>query len=184
MNMSSVLIAEGEPRIASFVKKGLDASGFTTLVATNGDEAIAMARRLTFDLIVLDATLAQTQPGLVQDLRHGGRVPVVLLTKRDLVAAATDPSTDRADEYLRKPFRMSDLLARVYRRVRPAGPAAPEILHRDGATFDRQNRRLTIEGRILDLTSREAALIDLVFRDADRELTAEQLQTRLRSLLT
>ena len=120
----------------------------------------------------------------MENLRSGGRVPVVLLTKRDLVAAATDPSTDRADEYLRKPFRMSDLLARVYRRVRPTGQAAPEILHRGGATFDRQNRRLTIEGRILDLTSREAALIDLVFRDADRELTAEQLQNRLRSLLT
>jgi DNA-binding response OmpR family regulator len=182
--MSSVLIAEGEPRIASFVKRGLDASGFTTLVATDGDEAIAMSRRLSFDLIVLDAALAQDMPWLVQDLQSGGRVPVVMLTKRDLVAAATDPSMDHADEYLRKPFRMSDLLARVYRRVRPASPAPPAVLHRHGATFDRQNRRLTLEGRMLELTSREAALIDLVFRDADRDLTAEQLRTRLRSLLT
>jgi two-component system, OmpR family, copper resistance phosphate regulon response regulator CusR len=182
--MSSVLIAEGEPRIASFVKKGLEASGFTTLVATDGDEAIAMCRRLTFDLVVLDAALAQAQPGLVQDLRNGGRVPVVMLTTRDLVAAATDASIDQADEYLRKPFRMSELLARVSRRVRPRPHVAPVILRRHGATFDRQNRRLTLEGRILDLTPREAALTDLVFRDADQELTAEQLLTRLRSLLT
>jgi DNA-binding response OmpR family regulator len=183
--VSSVLIAEGEPRIASFVKKGLEGSGFTTLVATDGDEAIALSRRTPFDAIVVDAALVDARPGLVGDLRLSNEnVPVVMLTKADLVEAASGAETDRADEYLRKPFRMSDLLARIRRRVRSNPPGPPDVLHRHGASFNRQSRSLAFEGRTRTLTTREAALIELVFRDADRELTEEQLLTRLRRLLT
>jgi DNA-binding response OmpR family regulator len=181
--MSSVLIAEGEPRIASFVKSGLDANGFTTSVATDGDEAIALSRRVRFDLVVLDAALVRLRPGLVEDLRSGDAdLPVLMLTKRDLVDAAMVPVDGVADDYLRKPFRFSELLARVTRRIRPSAPPAPPLLHRHGATFDRRTRRLTLEGRTLDLTPREAALVDLIFRDTDRGLTPETLLRRLRSL--
>jgi two-component system, OmpR family, copper resistance phosphate regulon response regulator CusR len=181
--MSSVLIAEGEPRIASFVKHGLDANGFVTSVATSADEAIALSRRVRFDLVVLDAALVGLKPTLVQDLRGDEpHTPVLLLTKQDLIEASTDPHGVPADDYLRKPFRFSELLARVSRRIRPSAPAAPTVLHRHGATFERRTRRLTLEGRTLELTPREAALVDLIFRDSEGELTSEQLLGRLRSL--
>lgn len=181
--MSSVLIAEGEPRIASFVKSGLDANGFTTSVATDGDEAIALSRRVRFDLVVLDAALVRLRPGLVEDLRSGDAdLPVVMLTKRDMVDATVAPIGGLADEYLRKPFRFSELLARVSRRVRPSPPPPAHVLHRHGATFDRRTRRLTLEGRTLELTAREAALVELILRDADRGLTPDVLLSRLRSL--
>jgi two-component system, OmpR family, copper resistance phosphate regulon response regulator CusR len=181
--MSSVLIAEGEPRIASFVKNGLDANGFTTSVATDGDEAIALSRRVRFDLVVLDASLVRLRPGLVEDLRSGDAdLPVLMLTKRDLVDASQTPIGAVADDYLRKPFRFSELLVRVSRRIRPSTPSPPAVLHRHGATFDRGSGRLTLEGRTLDLTPREAALVDLIFRDADRGLTPDALLSRLRNL--
>jgi DNA-binding response OmpR family regulator len=184
--MSSVLIAEGEPRIAAFVKHGLDANGFVTSVATSADEALALSRRVRFDLVVLDAALVSSTPTLVQDLRGDEpHTPVLLLTKQDLIEATTDPHGVPADDYLRKPFRFSELLARISRRIRPsapAAPAAPTILHRHGATFERRTRRLTLEGRTLELTRREAALVDLIFRDSEGELTSEQLLGRLRSL--
>jgi two-component system, OmpR family, copper resistance phosphate regulon response regulator CusR len=181
--VSSVLIAEGEPRIASFVKTGLDANGFTTTVATDGDEAVALTRRVRFDLVVLDAALVRSRPGLVEDLRGDDPdLPVVMLTKEDLIEATSDAPGALANDYLRKPFRFSDLLARITRRIRPQAPSAPMVVHRHGATFERQTRRLTLEGRTLELTAREAALVDLIFRDANQELTSDKLLARLRSL--
>ncbi len=181
--MSSVLIAEGEPRIASFVKSGLDANGFTTSVATDGDEAIALSRRVRFDLVVLDASLVRLRPGLIEDLRSGDAdLPVVMLTKQDMVDTTAAPIGGLADEYIRKPFRFSELLARVSRRVRPSHPPPAHVLHRHGATLDRRTRRLTLEGRTLELTAREAALVELILRDADRGLTPDVLLSRLRSL--
>ena len=181
--MSSVLIAEGEPRIASFVKTGLEANGFATSVATNGDEAIALSRRVRFDLVVLDASLVRLSPGLIEELRSGDpHLPVLLLTKRDLSEVSTDPVDGLADDYLRKPFRFSELLAHVSRHMRPGTPSPPTVIHRYGATFDRESRRLTLEGRTVDLSTREATLVDLIFQDADRGLTREALLRRLRSL--
>jgi DNA-binding response OmpR family regulator len=118
--MPSVLIAEGEPRIASFVKLGLEANGFRTHLVADGEEAVTLCHRTHFDVLVLDETLVHGWPDLVSELQTNGRhVPVVMLTKRDPVEAAADPVSGRVDDYLRKPFRFSDLLSSVRRMLRP-----------------------------------------------------------------
>jgi two-component system, OmpR family, copper resistance phosphate regulon response regulator CusR len=181
--MSSVLIAEGEPRIASFVKLGLDAHGFTTRVATDGDEAVALSRRLDFDLVVLDAALVRLRPTLLSDLRgRRAHVPVVMLTKRDLVDTLTDPDGVPADDYIRKPFRFGELLAKITDRLRLPDRSDPTVVSRHGATYDRQRRRLTMDGRTIELTAREADVVDLIFRGGNRALTRDQLLRRLRIL--
>jgi two-component system, OmpR family, response regulator len=181
--MSSVLIAESEPRIASFVKMGLDAHGFTTRIAADGEEAIALSRRLDFDLVVLDAALIGRRPGLLSDLRgRRQHVPVLMLTKRDLVDTMTDPAGAPADDYIRKPFRFGELLAKISDRLRPPDRTEPLVVNRHGATYDRRLRRLTMDGRTIQLTAREAALVDLLFRDGNRALSRDQLLRRLRIL--
>ena len=118
--MPSVLIAEGEPRIASFVKLGLEANGFRTHLVADGEEAVTLCRGTHFDVFVLDEALVRGRPGLVGELESGGpHVPVVMLTKRDPIEAAADPVSGHVDDYLRKPFRFSDLLSSVRRMLRP-----------------------------------------------------------------
>ena len=181
--MSSVLIAEGEPRIASFVKKGLDAHGFGTLVAADGEEAVALSRRFDIDLVVLDAALLLARPGLLADLRARNRdTPILILTKRDLVDTVADADVAAADDYIRKPFRFGELLAKVTNRLRLPVRSEPMIVSRHGATYDRRLRRLTMDGRTIELTAREASLVDLIFRGGDRTLTLDQLLRRLRIL--
>ena len=105
--MSRILIAEDEPRIASFVEKGLRANGFATSVAADGRTALARARGGEFDLMVLDIGL----PGMdgfevLRSLRaERNPVPVIILTARDSVQDTVAGLEGGADDYMPKPFR-------------------------------------------------------------------------------
>ncbi|HEV3408523.1 MAG TPA: response regulator, partial [Gaiellaceae bacterium] len=116
--MSRILMAEDEARIASFVEKGLRANGFATEVAADGDTAYALARTGRFDLLILDLAL----PGLdglrvLRALREEGHdLPVIILTASDTVRDVVTGLEGGADDYITKPFRFEELLARV--RVR------------------------------------------------------------------
>ena len=129
--MTRVLIAEDEVRLASFLEKGLRASGYTTTVAPDGPQASIMARDEDFDLLILDLGL----PGMdglevLRELRSSGqRLPVIILTARDDPADKVAGLEAGADDYLAKPFHFEELLARVRARLRgdrPAGGQCPE----------------------------------------------------------
>ncbi|NES23298.1 MAG: response regulator transcription factor, partial [Symploca sp. SIO3E6] len=87
--MSRILIAEDEPRIAAFLEKGLRSRGFTTVVATDGDEVILMAMSNSFDLLLLDLGLPVKDGWTVlEELRSkGSQLPIIILTARDDVNA-------------------------------------------------------------------------------------------------
>jgi two-component system, OmpR family, copper resistance phosphate regulon response regulator CusR len=106
VGVGRILVADEEPRIASFLERGLTANGFTTEVAQSGDEALALARSGRFDLVILDATMPKMDGfEVLRELRKEGvTVPVVLTTGgsvRDDVGA---------DDYLTKPFHFEELL--------------------------------------------------------------------------
>lgn len=115
--MRRILIAEDEPRIASFLEKGLRSSGFATTVADDGQSALRVACSGGVELVILDLGLP-IMDGLtvLRELRGSGLdLPVVILTARQTptdVAAGLDAG---ADEYITKPFRFADLLAHVTR---------------------------------------------------------------------
>jgi DNA-binding response OmpR family regulator len=175
--LSRILIVEDEERIASFVEKGLRANGFATTVASDGDAGVAMARSGRYDLLILDIGL----PGIdgfqvLRELREtGSAVPVVILTARDSVQDTVAGLEGGADDYITKPFRFEELLARV--RVRLRGDHAPEetVLSVGSAALDLRTRRLSVGGVDADLSAREFALAEMFFRHPGQVLSREQL---------
>ena len=118
--MSRILIAEDERPISAFLERGLTANGFTVEIAERGDEALELARSDRFDLVILDLGL----PGIdgfdvLRELRQvNERVPVVILTARENVRDTVAGLEGGADDYITKPFRFQELLARVRLRLR------------------------------------------------------------------
>jgi two-component system copper resistance phosphate regulon response regulator CusR len=179
--MSRVLIVEDEERIASFLEKGLRANGFATTVALDGDKGAALARTGRYDLLILDIGL----PGIdgfqvLRELREAGSaLPVVILTARDSVQDTVAGLEGGADDYITKPFRFEELLARV--RVRLRGDHAPEetVLKAGTAALDLRTRRLSVEGIDSDLSAREFALAEMFFRHPGQVLSREQLLSQV-----
>ncbi len=126
--MKRILIAEDEERIAAFVEKGLRASGFTTTIASDGDTAADYARTGGFDLIILDIGLpGQDGFTVLRGLREDRvTTPVIVLTARDSVRDTVAGLEGGADDWMTKPFRFDELLARVRLRLRTAA-RAPEV---------------------------------------------------------
>jgi CheY-like chemotaxis protein len=127
-DMNRILIAEDETRIASFLEKGLRANGFVTTVAGDGNEALALARSGRFDLMILDIGLPLADGfQVLKELRaHDSRLPVIVLTARHGVTDTVTGLEEGADDYVTKPFRFEELLARVRVRLRANGlPSRP-----------------------------------------------------------
>jgi two-component system, OmpR family, copper resistance phosphate regulon response regulator CusR len=175
--VSRILIAEDEERIASFLEKGLKANGFATSVAADGRDAVALASTERYDLLILDLGL----PGkngfevLEQIRAAGSSLPVVILTARDSVTDTVAGLEGGADDYITKPFRFEELLARV--RVRLRGDRVPEetVLRVGDASLDLRTRRIEIDGAGADLSAREFALAEMFFRHPGQVLSREQL---------
>lgn len=175
--MTRILIAEDEERIASFVEKGLRAQGFTTTVVSDGDEALQMGRSGLFDLVLLDIGLPRRDGfSVLRAMREAGdRTPVIILTARDGVDDTVAGLEHGADDYLTKPFRFAELLARVRARLRDSGTREQTALAAAGAELDLRARHITVGDRREDLTTREFALADLLFRHAGQVLSREQI---------
>jgi two-component system, OmpR family, copper resistance phosphate regulon response regulator CusR len=175
--MRRILIAEDEPRIASFLEKGFRANGFTTTVTEDGRDALDLADSEDFDLLILDVGL----PGrdgfsVLRELRaRGRRLPVVILTARDSVEDTVAGLEGGADDYVPKPFRFEELLARVRARLREDHVSEPTVIRVGEASLDLRTRRLTIGARTVELTAREFALADMFFRHPGQVLSREQL---------
>jgi DNA-binding response OmpR family regulator len=175
--VSRILVVEDEARIAAFIEKGLRANGYTTSVAASGEEAIGMARIGDYDLVVLDLGL----PGadgleVLRRLRAGGaRMPILVLTARDGLSDTVTALEGGADDYMTKPFRFEELLARI--RVRLRGERAQEqtVLAVDGAALDLRTRQVALAGAYVDLSAREFALAEMFFRHPGQVLSREQL---------
>jgi len=175
--MTRILIAEDEERIVSFLEKGLRASGYTTAVAGTGPDAVAMARDDQFDLLILDLGL----PGLdgTEVLRQvrarGERMPVIILTARDSVADTVAGLEGGADDYMAKPFRFEELLARIRVRLRDDGEGETTVLRAGSVSLDLRTRRAAVGDRVVELTSREFALAETLLRHVGQVLSREQL---------
>ncbi len=175
--MTRILIAEDEARIASFLEKGFRANGFSTNVAADGEEAIQLAQAEEFDLVILDLGL----PGMdglevLRELRQEDRrLPIVILTARDTVGDTVAGLEGGADDYIAKPFRFDELLARVRARLRGGRTALPNVVSVGDASLDLGTRQAIVNGKTVGLSAREFALAEVFFRHPGWVLTRERL---------
>jgi two-component system response regulator QseB len=175
--MPRILIAEDEPRLAAFLEKGLRAQGFTTTVVADGAQASAMAHDEEFDLLVLDLGLPGKQGAeVLRDLRLSGqRMPVLILTARDDLDSTVAGLEGGADDYVTKPFKFEELLARIRARLREQPEPEQTVLEAGGVTLDMRARRASVEERTIELSAREYTMLEVLMRHAGQVLSREQL---------
>lgn len=169
-----ILVVEDDPKIASFVVKGLKQSGFAVDHFTDGDHAHTVATNVPYDAAIVDIML----PGLdglamVQKLRKTGvRTPVIFLSAKASVDDRVRGLQAGGDDYLTKPFAFSELLARVQALIRRAtSTTEPTRLEVGDLQLDLLTRQARRAGQSIDLQPREYSLLEYLMRHAGRVVT-------------
>jgi len=178
--MNRILIAEDEPRIAAFLEKGLRANGFTTTVVENGDEAIGLVQTGEFDLLILDLGLSGKDGWTVlEELRgQGEQLPIIILTARDDVRDTIAALEGGANDYITKPFRFEELLARVRVQLRnfPLSRRQDEmVLTANDVVLDLRTRQVQVGDRTIELSAKEFTLAETFLRHPGQVMSREQL---------
>ena len=175
--MNNILIAEDEGRISLFIEKGLRAAGYSTTVVADGDGALEMATAGRHDLVLLDVGLRGIDGfEVLRRIRsQNQQLPVIMLTARTSVEDTVAGLEGGANDYMPKPFRFDELLARVRLRLRDATAQNATTLSRGDLTLDALTRRATVSGRVVDLSAREFALAEEFLSRPDEVLSREHL---------
>lgn len=168
-----ILIAEDDPALANFVKKGLEAEYYAVDLSPNGEQAQAMAAELDYDLVVLDLNLPLLDGiAVLRNLRQcKPRMPILVLTARNRIEDRVQCLDMGADDYLGKPFSFLELSARIRALLRRSHLPATSLLTVADLKLDRIERRVERAGRRIELTSKEFALLEYMMRNAGRRVT-------------
>ena len=183
--MNRILIAEDNPHIVDFLSAGLKAHGFTILVAEDGHQASQLARSDDFDLMILDLGLpAKDGLAVLRELRgQGDPLPVIVLTARDGVDDTVTALERGANDYVTKPFRFEELLARIKVQLRDRHgkqQLQSETLLRVGdLSLDLITRQARVGDRVVELSAREFVLAEVLLRHPMQVMSKEQLLNRV-----
>jgi DNA-binding response OmpR family regulator len=179
--VSRILIAEDESRIADFVQKGLRAHGFTTQTATDGRTALELAAGGNVDLLVLDIGLPEMDgfAVLAELRRRGMTLPIIVLTARGGIDDTVAGLEGGADDYMAKPFRFEELLARIRLRLRPGPAESTTALVVGRLRLDVRTRSVSVGTRSVELTAREFSLLETFMQHPGQVLSREQLLSRV-----
>ena len=177
---SRVLVVDDEETIVEFVCMGLQYEGFETASADTGRAALAKFRAVSPHLIILDWMLPDLDGITVcRELRAISDVPVLMLTAKSELEDKVLGLESGADDYLPKPFKFRELLARVRALLRRSGADHGRRLAFDDVTLDQATREVARAGRAIELTRREYELLELLMRRPRHVLTREQLLDQL-----
>jgi DNA-binding response OmpR family regulator len=176
-----VLVVEDDEELAEAIGTGLRRAQMAVDVVYDGDAALERAAAVDYDVVVLDRDLPRVPGDEVcrRLVAAGGRVRVLMLT----AAASVDDRVDGlglgADDYLGKPFAFAELVARIRALGRRAQPALPPVLEAGGLTLDTARRAAWRDGRRLDLSPKELAVLELLLAACGRVVSAEELLERV-----
>ena len=157
-----ILVVEDDRKVAGFIEQGLIEEGYVVDIAANGEEATTLAHVYNYDVILLDVMLPKKNGFQVAlELRREGRkTPILMLTSRDAVEDVVRGLDAGADDYLAKPFRFDELLARVRALSRRGGAERMETLRFGQIALDRLKHTATAADQLLDLTAKEFQLLE------------------------
>jgi DNA-binding response OmpR family regulator len=165
------LLVEDDATIGEFVRKGLREAGFTVDHARDGEEGLRLALAEPYDAAVVDLMLPERDGlSLIEELRRKGRrTPVIILSAKRSVDDRVRGLQGGGDDYLTKPFALSELVARLHALIRRAtgAPEATRLTVSD-LTLDLLTREVTRGGRRVDLRPREFALLEYLMRQGGR----------------
>jgi two-component system response regulator MprA len=171
-----VLVVDDDPPLRRMLERTLAAEGFEVSVAADGGAALVAAERSAPDLIVLDVAMPMLD-GLAVCRRLRGKglaTPILILTARDAVPDRVAGLEAGADDYLVKPFATQELIARLRALRRRGDRQGRSTLSYSDLVLDVQARRASRGGRTIELTGREADLLELLLRESGRTVTRER----------
>ena len=165
-----ILVVEDEKKIASFVRKGLEAAGFVVDVSHHGDEGFTLATTRPYDALVLDIMLpGRDGLSVLRLLRElGSKIPVLLLSARGEVNERVEGLNAGADDYLPKPFELAELVARVRALTRRSGETKSTLLRVADLTLDTLTHKAQRGTSTIELTAREYRLLEHLMRSPGR----------------
>lgn len=168
MSPTRILVIEDEKKTAAFLAKGLREAGFTVDVAIDGESGLKQARKIKFDLLIVDVMLPHKDGwDVVAELRGDEvRTPILFLTARDSVRDRVKGLELGADDYLVKPFAFPELLARLRSILRRAPQQQAEHLHIEDLEIDLERHKATRSGVQLNLTPKEFLLLAYLVRSS------------------
>lgn len=175
-----ILVVEDEPRLLRSLAKALREEGYAVDTADNGQDGLYKAEASDYDAVVLDVML----PGLsgwevLEKLRSSKSTPVLMLTARDATADRVRGLDTGADDYLVKPFDLSELLARLRALIRRAARQAQAVLQVRDIEIDLRARSVRRAGETVSLTPREYAILEYLALHSDEVVSRTQLYEHL-----
>lgn len=170
-----LLIIEDEKKTAAFLTSTLEQEGFVITHAADGETGLRMALAGAFDVLLTDIMLPRMDGiRLVREFRRQGHTtPVIMLSARGEVEQRVDGLDAGADDYLPKPFAVSELLARLRSLMRRQTQARPTLLTVGDLTFDTSTRETRRAGRRVELSTRETLLLECLLK-ADGNVTSRR----------
>ncbi len=182
----SVLVIEDEESFIEALVIGLKREGFVVNVARDGVEGLEMFDRVRPDLILLDLWLPKKSGiDVCRELRSHSRVPIIMVTAKSSEIDTVVGLEVGADDYVTKPFRLRELVARMRAVMRRAGESRPEQdgafdrLEIDGLSLDPERHEVHLRGELVPLPLKEFELLELLMSNAGRVLTRETLIDRI-----
>ena len=172
-----ILLVEDDSRIARFVSQALREQAYAVDAAADGDDALYKASVNDYDAVILDVMIPGRDGfGVCRELRAAGSaVPVIMLTARDAVPDRVAGLDSGADDYLTKPFEVSELLARLRALLRRGRAVRPALFEVADLRVDTRAHVVTRAGRRIELTAKEYALLEYLARERGRVLTRAEI---------
>jgi len=172
-----VLIAEDELRLADAIARGLRREGMAVDLAPDGSDALVKARVVRYDVVVLDRDLPGVHGDDVCRAVRGERpeTGILMLTAAGTLEDVVEGLSLGADDYLAKPFRFAELVARIHALARRAGPSRPPVMRHADLELDPARRALTRAGLPVELARKEFGVLEALMAAGGATVSAEEL---------